>query len=329
MLGKSKNWIPLGFLFTVAWLNGTTKTAQSQEKIEFSPKSFTQDVNFSTPTDDFLDEEETFSLPIAQSESPERNRGGNIRRRPTENEEEFNPEAVPIIIPGLQELAPKPYKASPNISIVTPSGYGADWGSAGIGIGFQERARFTDDSDGVIGFGIGLGDSKDLVGLQVGLTLVDITDPFQDGSVSAKLHRRLPYDFSVAVGVQGGFTFGTTDGGSSVYGVVTKRFALNEDVRKPFSEIYTSVGIGGGQFRSESDINRGNETVGVFGSVAVRVVEPVSVITEWTGQDMTIGVSIVPFRNLPFVIVPAVTDVTGSAGDGARFILGAGYSFSF
>ncbi len=47
------------------------------------------------------------------------------------------------------------------------------------------------------------------------------------------------------------------------------------------------------------------------------------------GQDLTIGTPIVPFRNLPLVVVPAVTDITGTAGNGARFIIGAGYSFSF
>ena len=71
------------------------------------------------------------------------------------------------------------------------------------------------------------------------------------------------------------------------------------------------------------------ESLGVFGSVALKVIQPVSLITEWSGQDVTIGASIVPFRSIPLAIVPAVTDVTGSAGDGARLIFGLGYSFSF
>ncbi len=127
-----------------------------------------------------------------------------------------------------------------------------------------------------------------------------------------------------------GFTkWGDTDGGSSVYGVLTKRLGLRQDRTKPFSELYTSVGIGGGQFRSESDIDNGIESVGVFGSVAVRIIEPVGLVTEWTGQDLTIGVPFVPFRNLPMTVIPAITDVTGSAGDGTRFIFGVGYGFSF
>jgi hypothetical protein len=159
--------------------------------------------------------------------------------------------------------------------------------------------------------------------------LVDLSDPFRDGAINFKLHRRLPEDFAAAVGVQGATTWGNTDGGSSVYGVVTKRFKLREDRTQPFSEIYTTVGAGGGQFRSESNIDSGDETIGVFGSLALKILEPVGFVAEWSGQDLTLGTPLVLFRNLPLVLVPAITDVTGTAGDGTRFIFGFGYTFSF
>ena len=247
-----------------------------------------------------------------------------LRRQPT-GEERFEPQRIPLQVPFNK----RPYRASPSITIINPSAYGASWGNAGIGFGFQERVRFVDQSDGVIGLGFGLGNARKNIGAQIGISLVDVSAPFRDGAINVKLHRRLPEDFSVALGVQGITTWGETDGGSSVYGVTTKRFKLRKDRTKPFSEIYTTVGLGGGQFRSESDINNGNETVGVFGSVAIKAFQSVGLVTEWSGQDLTIGVPLVPFRNLPVVIVPAVTDITGSAGDGARFVFGFGYTFSF
>ncbi|GAB4537803.1 MAG: hypothetical protein Tsb0014_26950 [Pleurocapsa sp.] len=249
----------------------------------------------------------------------------SLRRQPVRGEEKFEPRRIPLKIPFRQQ----PYRAAPSITIINPSGYGAAWGNAGIGFGFQERVRFVDQSDGVIGIGFGVGNPSKNIGAQIGMSLVDVSAPFRDGAVNLKLHRRLPSNFSVALGVQGLTTWGDTDGGSSVYGVVTKRFPLRRDRTKPLSEIYTSLGLGGGQFRSEFDINNGNETIGVFSSVAVKIIEPIGFVTEWTGQDLTIGVPFVPFRNLPMVVVPAVTDITGSAGDGARFIVGLGYTFSF
>ncbi len=266
-----------------------------------------------------------FSQPQPQLISSNNDGEPFLRRRPTSEPPQSEPQRIPLTIPVPRQ----PYLTSPSITIITPSGYGAGWGNAGVGLGIQERTRFQDDADGVVGLGFGLGNPRKNIGVQVGISLVDVSAPFRDGAINLKLHRRLPEDFSVATGVQGGATWGDTDGGSSVYGVVSKRFKLREDRTQSFSELYTSLGIGGGQFRSEFNINNGIDSVGVFGSIGIRVIEPIGFVTEWTGQDLTIGIPFVPFRQLPMVIIPAITDITGTAGDGTRFTLGAGYSFSF
>jgi len=251
-----------------------------------------------------------------------------IKPRTDQDQKGFEIQSLPVQT-GTQTGFNAPAIGSPSITIGIPSAYGASWRQVGVGVSFQERARFTDKSDGGIGFGIGFGDSAKNVGVQLGLGLTDISDLFADGVISVKVHRQLPSDFAIAAGINGLITWGETDGGSSGYGVVTKKFTFKSSPQEPFSEFYLSLGIGGGQFRSEDDINNGVNSVGVFASGALKIVEQVNLITEWTGQDMTIGVSVVPFRNVPFVITPAVTDITSTAGDGARFILGASYSFNF
>lgn len=243
-------------------------------------------------------------------------------------EQQFQPERVPLR-PSRNRQQRQRLIASPATTSVTPFAYGKSWGSGGVGVGFQGRTRFTDKSDGAIAYGMGFGDSRNTVGLDVGVTIFNLSDSFGDrGGVSFKLHRALPDDFAVAIGWQNAIVWGETDAGSSVYGVVSKMFRLRESTEKPFSRLYVSAGIGSGQFRSELDINRDIGSIGAFGSVAVRVAEPVNAIVEWTGQDLTLGVSFVPFRNIPLAITPAVTDITNNAGDGARFILGIGYGFS-
>ena len=265
--------------------------------------------------------------PIAQSLA----QGGTkprLQTEPTRPEEQpFEPKNVPLEpLQATNRKAP----SAPGISILTPSAYGQSWGSASIGVGLQSRTRFSQKADGVLGLGIGLGNAQESVGLDIGLTFVDlIGNTAQDGTVSLKLHRRLPEDFSVAVGVKNLIRFGDTDSGTGYYGVVTKRFGLQEDLQKPFSQVFVSAGVGSGQFRSELDISQERNSVGIFGSVAVRMAEPISAIAEWSGQDLTLGLSIVPLRDIPLVITPAVTDITGNAGDGSRFILGIGYAISF
>jgi hypothetical protein len=199
----------------------------------------------------------------------------------------------------------------------------------GIGVGIQSRTRYSHKADGTLGFGIGFGNPAQTVGLQVGLGLVDLTDPFADGTLSLKLHRQLPQDVAIAIGGNGVLTWGSPDGGTSVYGVVTKRFSLKDDVNESFGQLTTSLGIGSGQFRSEADVEQGRDGVGLFGSVAIRLAKPVSGIVEWMGQDLNLGLSIIPVQKIPLVITPAVNDITGKAGDGARFVVGVGYGISF
>lgn len=241
----------------------------------------------------------------------------------TAQEKPFQPQNLPLV-----PLESRGYSIAPNITVITPSAYGKSWGNISVGLGLQERTRFTNEADGVLGVGIGLGDAQKAIALDVGVTVTDL-DTAEDGTLSFKLHRQLPNDFGVAVGVLNAIDWGLTDSGRSFYGAVTKRFRLQSSDERLFSQLYISAGIGSGQFRSESNINENIDSVGFFGSVAVRVAEPVNLITEWTGQDLTIGLSVLPFRNIPLVITPGVSDITGNAGNGSRFILGVGYLISF
>ncbi|MDZ8055164.1 MAG: hypothetical protein RMX68_026355 [Aulosira sp. ZfuVER01] len=287
--------------------NSVTPTISPPTLIEISPFSITQDTGITS---------KQTSKPVGQQP---------LQIEPAYPEQKpFQPQRIPAVFRKKRSSS----VTSPGITIQTPSAYGKSWGSASVGLGLQSRTRFTDTADGVIGFGIGFGDAQKSVGLDVSLGIVDL-DNLQDGTLSFKLHRRLPDDFAVAVGVKNFVTFGETDGGTSAYGVVTKMFRLQDSDRKSFSRLYVSAGIGGGQFRSESDMRNKVDSIGVFGSVALRVAQPVNAIAEWTGQDLTLGLSITPFKNIPLVVTPAVTDITGNAGDGSRFIFGIGYGISF
>ena len=308
----------------------TTGIAYGQESAELIPLGEESYINVDLEEiNSAIAQESAEPIPVPVPEAqPTTPRRGSTLHRPSGSQDVFRPQRIPLRSRSIQRQQQLP-AASPGISIMNPSGYGSSWGRAGLGIGLQERTRFTEDADGVMGLGIGFGNPGKTVGVGLGITVTDLWEqPFADGTISLKLHRRLPYDMSVATGVQGLVRWGTTDGGRSVYGAMTKRFIFDRDPSQLFNQLHLTVGVGNGQFRSEDDINNNDESVGVFGSMALRINQPVSAIAEWTGQDMTVGLSIAPFRNLPVVISPAVTDITGTAGDGTRFILGIGYGFS-
>ena len=229
-----------------------------------------------------------------------------------------------------------PLRVSPSVSIITPSAYGLAWEDIAIGIGFQERTRFTNSADGAVGLGVGFGDPQEVVGLQLGVTITDLwddadnsNDSFGGGNISLKMHRQLTEGLRVAVGWQKVVSWGASDTDSGVYGVLTQKFIFEEDSSKPFSRLDVSLGVGGGPFRLADDVENQRDSVGVFGSVALRTIESLNFISEWTGQDLSLGLSWAPIPDVPLIIVPAVTDVTGTAGDGARFIFGIGYGFYF
>jgi hypothetical protein len=219
-------------------------------------------------------------------------------------------------------------------SIGTPTAFGAQGGDVFAGFSYQERARFTNRDDGAVAVGFGLGDAQRYVALETTATSYSTIRQgfFENGGISFKAHRTFPIesgDLAVAVGVENAIDWGNTDAGNSVYGVATKVFRLRENSSEPLSRVTVSVGVGGGRFRSESAIRRGDGDPNVFGSVGVQVARPITLIGEWTGQDLNIGASITPIPGVPLVITPAAADITGTAGDGTRFILGVGFGVRF
>lgn len=227
-------------------------------------------------------------------------------------------------------VVPEPYglEASPALSIYIPVGYGADKMTAFISGSYQSDVREDDFDAGTFGVGIGLGDADKYAGLELSYAFASDMD-FGKGGFNAKLHKRFPGDLAVAVGWNGFLNIGRNDFEDSVYGVVTKIFRLKDSIDEPFSRIAVTAGVGDNQFRSVGAIRAGENNVNVFGNVAVRIIRPVSFIAEWTGTDLALGVSIAPFKNIPFVITPAVRDLVSVDDYDPRFVLGAGFAYQF
>lgn len=220
---------------------------------------------------------------------------------------------------------------SPGFSIYVPTGFGGDRNTGFVSASYQERGRFSDIDDFGLGFGVGLGDSRKSVGVELSYTLASFgrNRDFGSGGFNVKVHRQLPGDWGVAVGWNGFLNIGDENNfEQSLYGVATKIIRTQEKLDSPFSRVAVTLGVGGGQFRTEEAVFDGDDEISVFGSVAVRAVKSASIIAEWTGQDLGVGVSVAPFPDIPLVITPALRDITG-AGDGTRFVVGTGFSFKF
>jgi hypothetical protein len=221
---------------------------------------------------------------------------------------------------------------APAMTIGAPSGYGASWGSAFVGAGFQARTRFADRPDGGLVAGFGLGDPRRLLGLEVAVTSYGTVRSCCRGGVSGKLHRILPGQVSLALGVENALDWGSMEGerassdaGTSVYVAASHIMRLRDDPGSFLGSAALTLGAGNGRFRRESDILAGREAVNLFASAGVRIAPPLSAVATWTGQDLVAGVSIVPLPRVPLFVTPALADLTTSP----RFILGIGYGFNY
>ncbi len=273
---------------------------------------------------------------LTQVDSSDSESSSQIAEGSWSNETEAEPETTEVI-QQLQDVGQRnfsPFRGAPGFTFANPSGFGADRGAKYIGIGFTPNSRNfggndLDDADGVFALGVGLGNARKAVGLELSYTAVGFGEnrDFGTGGFNAKLHRVISRGWGLAAGYNGFLNIGDdNDFQDSVYFATTKIFATREKLNSAFSRVAVTAGIGNGQFRTEDDINDDNEGFNPFGSVAFRIARPVSGVVEWTGQDLAIGSSIAPFRRIPLTVNLGLRDIAG-AGDGARFVAGFGLGF--
>jgi hypothetical protein len=276
------------------------------------------------------------------------------------------PEEVEALIQELisYKQAPQrwinPYRgSSPGITLGIPSGFGADGGQffAAVGGGITR----INSKDGAASIGFGLGNASKSIGLQITYTSYSISPqkffnlfgvdignipasdrPFGSGGFNIKVHKDFGEGWVAAIGADSVISTGPKVGGirglaqneiqGTYYATASKLIALRADASQPFSSMAVTVGVGTGRFLPErqqvSNAFDGTFYLTPFGSVALRVIPTMSFITEWSGNDLAMGFSIVPFRNLPLLLTPMIRDIAGPDNiNGARFMMGVGLSF--
>lgn len=220
--------------------------------------------------------------------------------------------------------------SSPAYAIVNPTGYGSSFGTIFFAAGGVFEGRNQQDGNAGLGVGVGLGDATNLLGVDISYTISNLEEEL--GGANVKLHRALYSDSQIGVSVAVGFedllTTGDIERDPTTFASTSIIFRTRPNINDLFSRLAVTLGVGNGRFRRERDILQDKDTVSFFGSGAVRVTPSLSVISEWTGQDVAAGLSVAPFSDVNFYITPALRDIAGD-GDGARFSLGAGLSFKF
>ena len=236
-----------------------------------------------------------------------------------------DPNAVPEI--DVLDRRPQPI---PSSTFITPNAYGADWGDVYLGVAGTTEDGTDDGLDGAASVGFGLGDAVKNVGVEVNVGIISLDGFADDGTAGFKLHKVFPgaNNLGVAVGWTNPIKWGNADRKDTFYGVATQRFDLRPN-RANSLPLTTSLGVGTGLFRSKGAIEDRNNAPNVFGSIGLRVIPQVSVVSSWTGRSLGLAASAAPFSSVPIVLTAGVSDLTDNTEEGTQFVGSLGYSFGF
>src|SRR3954470_11337634 len=121
-----------------------------------------------------------------------------------------------LALPPAIEIEKKSFWFAPGSSSGTPTAYGAEFGGVFFGVGYQARTRYTPHQDGDAYAGLGLGNPRSNLGMELVYTSYTTVRHgfFKEGSFSFKIHRDLPANLAVAVGWEDAIHSSGTDGGS-------------------------------------------------------------------------------------------------------------------
>ena len=225
-------------------------------------------------------------------------------------------------------------------SIMTPSAWGAAFGSAFVGAGVAERTPYLPSADGIVAMGYGMGDPVLNVGLQIGTTISDLSET-DNISFSFKVHRYLARGTTIAFGGESLFSNddpadndAADDAGDTFYFVMSHVVQALGSSRPGIGRVHVSAGVGSGRFARKSDRDfsegKGRNGTAVFGNVAVEVAGGMNIILEWSGTNLLTGVSrTIQTRNVPISLSFGVADLTNYSGNGVRVLGGAALAVSF
>lgn len=215
---------------------------------------------------------------------------------------------------------------APGIAFGSTTGFGAGWGQLYAGVGGETLPSGSDKPvDGSALFGLGLGDSRRAIALDMSMNVISLQNNFGDsGNWNFKLHRALPGRSSLAVGVEDTGAWGDAQQrGSSTYVAYSKVFDLEPETPKRPLNVAVTLGTGNERF---ADPDKGGW--GAFGAVALAWHRQSTIIADWNGRDLNAAVSLVPMYRVPLIVTLGAINLT-ERYEKAEFSGGIGYLYQF
>jgi hypothetical protein len=220
-------------------------------------------------------------------------------------------------------------------STVFESGY---LGQINCGLAFQHSSRLNpyrnwENPDVNLATYVGLGNPYKWLGLGISFNLLGLTNSqgaknnFGASSIDFQISRAITKKIHIGAGGYNLIQVNTTDNDKlrtyylQLSGVITLKYSNS----KSFSNLYWNLGVGNGRYQdSELFLSLKNESVNLYGSAALQILPRSNLIVEWTGSELAIATSIIPFKKLDFHFMTGFSDLNFKK---KRWIVIMSYSF--
>lgn len=211
-----------------------------------------------------------------------------------------------------------------------PEAFGSEWGDVFITVSGASKDKIRRTYiDSAISMGFGLGDARDLVGVELAYNILSTRTSFAvNGSFDVKVHRHIldntNFLASAALGVINFYSYGPEAGINPpvAYGVLSGVTYLRpNDTYEPMPLTLT-LGAGGAPYFAENG-------VGLIAGAGVEVHPQIGLGSSWNGTGFSLGASFVPFRNIPLTLNALYQDIFNMTAPGHKLILSLDYSYSF
>ena len=211
----------------------------------------------------------------------------------------------------------------PSVTLQNPLNPGT-FGTIIVAGVIQDKTRLGDKKDANVDLYLGLGKPAKVIGGGISLNIYglsnDIGEPqnLGEGSLSFHINRLfLSEKLLLDMGVDNAFSFGSPTGPNnyityqrSAYFSASYLVSMKEETTEPFNYLSLTLGAGNGYFRKDKSAKEtGNNSFDPYFSLATPIIKTTNFVAEWNGHDIGLGLSSIPFQNLPVMLRAETTDL--------------------
>lgn len=253
-----------------------------------------------------------------------------------------NQEAMPPLTttpdkPAAAPPAPLPPYKPPNLNPTqVPSAYVAEWGNYFVAASVYGYENGNGSSglitDGAVNVGVGAGNARKFVALEVDFNLESLADTNNGGSLDVRLGRELISTHTFALQLGAGWLGVASYGdwpksGGSPYGVLTAAWPLRPNDAEFRQVLQVNLGGGGGRFQRLDGQDLASN--GLIASVGVELAPNLGISTGWAGRGLNASISYVPLRATPLYLTLSGANLTNVDGTGRAVALTVSWGGSF